>query len=310
MPPSLPHVPPVSDVDLRQLRIFRAVVEHNGFAAAQEVLGLSRSTISAQMQALETRLGLVLCRRGRSGFALTEHGQKVFAETVKCLGALEDFRSEMGVLRGRMVGDLRVGLIDAIAENPHCRLSAAIAAFHDEVPEVHVSLSVIAPNQAEVALLNRQIDMALVPNLPVNAAIDLEPLFYEAQYLYCGTGHPLFGRDAARLKLDQIARHAHARRSYSVTAAYQTIFADPPSASVNTMEGLVHLVLSGRYLGVMPEPTARPWVEKGLMRALRPDVIRFDLGICLAHFMNPNQPLIARTFRRMLLEAHRPGRAT
>jgi len=286
------------------------VVENNGFSLAQDALGLSRSAISAQMAALETRLGLVLCRRGRSGFALTEQGRKVYTETVRCLAALERFRSEMGVMRGKLVGELRIGLIDAIAEHPNCRIWEAIAAFNREVPDVHLSLSVIAPNQAEAALLNRQIDMAVVPNLPMNAAIELEPLFYETQYLYCGAGHALFDKAADRIKLDKIAQHAHARRSYLVTAAYQTLFAAPPSATVNTMEGLIHLILSGRFLGVMPEHSAQYWVEAGRMRALRPDVIRFDIGICLAHFLNPELSRVAQIFREMALEAHRAVRSS
>lgn len=246
----------------------------------------------------------MLCRRGRSGFVLTEDGHKVYAETVRCLAALERFRSEMGVMRGKLVGELRIGLIDAIAEHPQCRLTEAIAEFHRQVPEVHLSLSTVAPNQAETALLNRQIDLAIVPNLPMNAAIDLKPLFYETQHLYCGASHPLFDKAAERLTLDRIAGYEHARRSYSVGTAYQTLFSRPPSATVNTMEGLVHLILSGGYLGVLPEHCASSWVLSGRMRALRPDIIRFEIGICFGHFVHPEMSRVGSIFREQLLRLH------
>ena len=54
-------LPKISDVEISQLRVFKAVVTNGGFSAAQLELGLSRSTISGKMTELETRLGLSLC---------------------------------------------------------------------------------------------------------------------------------------------------------------------------------------------------------------------------------------------------------
>jgi DNA-binding transcriptional LysR family regulator len=66
-------------VDLRLLRVFATVVEARGFTAAQTILNVSGSTISNQISALETRLGVKLCRRGRAGFKLTEDGELIFS---------------------------------------------------------------------------------------------------------------------------------------------------------------------------------------------------------------------------------------
>ncbi len=57
--------------DIKLLKTFSAVVDSGGFTAAQGRLGRSLSAISGDVQALELRLGSPLCRRGRSGFALT-----------------------------------------------------------------------------------------------------------------------------------------------------------------------------------------------------------------------------------------------
>ena len=66
------------DIDLRLIRIFRVIVEAKGLAGAQLVLNLSQSRISTSLAELEARLGARLCRRGRSGFALTEAGRAVY----------------------------------------------------------------------------------------------------------------------------------------------------------------------------------------------------------------------------------------
>src|SRR5581483_6920367 len=60
----------VSDLDLRLMRVFKAVVECGGMAAAELELNIGTSTVSRHVKDLETRLGLRLCRRGRGGFAL------------------------------------------------------------------------------------------------------------------------------------------------------------------------------------------------------------------------------------------------
>ncbi|MDN3683724.1 LysR family transcriptional regulator [Vibrio sinaloensis] len=69
------------------------------FSAAETELNISRSTISIHISNLESRLNLILCRRGRSGFALTEEGVVVYEATVKLLGELEDFSKHHQPLR-------------------------------------------------------------------------------------------------------------------------------------------------------------------------------------------------------------------
>ena len=297
-------VSPLSDIDLRQLRIFRAVVEHGGFSAAQDELGLARSTISAQMAALETRLGLKLCRRGRSGFSLTEQGQKIYAEAIKCFAALENFRNEVGAIRGGLIGELRVGVVDALVENPRCRLSEAIALFGERVPGVNPTIMVLAPDQLSNALLNKQLEIAIVANQPLNAAVQLEQLFIEEQNLYCGARHQLFAAEAKDLTLDRLSRLDYARRGYTIATAYNSVFAHPPKATAYSMEGLAHLIQSGRFVSFLPSHYAARWVDRGQMRALRPDLITFQIGMCIAHYPISTLSRIAEIFRGCLLEVH------
>ncbi len=82
----------LQDMDLRLLRVYKAIVESGGFSAAQVELNVSRSTISASMSDLETRLGLKLCKRGRSGFSLTSAGSQVYDTTLQLLNSMDVFR--------------------------------------------------------------------------------------------------------------------------------------------------------------------------------------------------------------------------
>ena len=65
------------NADLRLLRIFMTVADARGFSAAQTLLNISAPTVSNHISALETRLGVKLCQRGRAGFRLTQEGEVV-----------------------------------------------------------------------------------------------------------------------------------------------------------------------------------------------------------------------------------------
>jgi len=67
----------ISGSDIHLLCIFDSVVRNSGFSAAQVELGLSQPTISNHITALEERIGVRLCQRGRRGFLLTEKGLMV-----------------------------------------------------------------------------------------------------------------------------------------------------------------------------------------------------------------------------------------
>jgi len=66
------HLGRIMDSDIRLLQVFRVVVDCGGLSASELELGIGRSTISKHISDLETRLGVKLCNRGRSGFTMTE----------------------------------------------------------------------------------------------------------------------------------------------------------------------------------------------------------------------------------------------
>ena len=120
-----PVLAQVSDLDLRLLRVFRAVVESGGFAAAELQLNIGRSTISRHIKDLEARLGMSLCRRGRGGFALTPEGAQIYQATLRVLGSLADLRSEINNLHQRLSGTLQLALFDKTATNPEALIATA-----------------------------------------------------------------------------------------------------------------------------------------------------------------------------------------
>ncbi|WP_194893472.1 LysR family transcriptional regulator [Catenulispora pinisilvae] len=67
-------------LDLNQLRTFLAVHRSGSFTAAAHLLGLSQSTVTAQIRALETRLGRELFERRARGVAPLPYADELAAQ--------------------------------------------------------------------------------------------------------------------------------------------------------------------------------------------------------------------------------------
>jgi len=263
----------VSDADLRLLRIFSTVAESRGFAAAQAALNLSAPSISGYITALEQRLGVRLCSRGRSGFALTDKGAVIYREAQRLFGAMDEFVSHAGAVKGRTTGTLRIGLVDCTVTDPNAPVARAIQRFNRREHDVRIELSVAAPTALQRSVLERRLHLAIA-SFPVEiSALSSEPLYDEVNSFYCGAGHPLFTKPEVTLE------HIHAgrivARSYWRGADLSRIGVEREAAVVEIMEAQAILILSGSYLGFLPEHYAAPWVAEGRLRRLLPERLSY-----------------------------------
>ncbi|WP_263140568.1 LysR family transcriptional regulator [Pseudomonas sp. RIT-PI-AD] len=270
----------VSDFDVRLLRLFRSVVECGGFSAAEGPLGIGRSAISQQMSDLEQRLGLRLCQRGRAGFALTEEGREVYQAALRVLGALETFRTEVNGLHRHLRGELNIGLTDNLVTVPHMRITHALARLKEQGPEVRIQIRMTPPGEVEQGVLDGRLHVGVVPQAAALAGLEYQPLYDERSLLYCAVGHPLFYADDA--SLDDARLNAQAaiaptfRLPADAQAQYQALRCD---ASASDREGMAFLILTGRYIGYLPDHYARQWVQQGRLRALKPATRFYDLSL-------------------------------
>ena len=294
----------LSEGDIRLLRVFAKVVEAGGFSAAQIELNVSQSTISTHMTALEQRLRVRLCERGRSGFKLTEKGNLIYQASQRLFAAIDAFRSEAGAARSCLLGKLTVGIVDNLANNPNCRLHQAIGAFNLAAPEVEISLQITAPTELERAVLEGRFDLGLGACGQHSPYLQYEDLFEERQVLYCGRGHALFERHetvtVADLKDQQFARRAYAAPNRFPAGVRLT-----STAIADLMESVALFILSGRYVGFLPEHFAAQWRAEDRMRPLLEKKLGYQNPIYLAIRKTEQRPPILEAFLKELHRAHR-----
>lgn len=261
------------DIDLKLIRAFTTVAECGGFMPAQAVLNVGPSRLSTMIAELEERLGLRLCQRGRGGFALTESGQEVYRAAQRLNADLEAFRSSVGSLRGKLVGNLAIGMVDNIISNPEQRFAEVISRFSSRAQDVRLTIHIDDPQELERKVLDGRLDIGIGAFHHALPGLGYHALFLEEQTLYCGRGHSLFGRDANDIQRADILAASYAGRSYMEDRQPLALKA---AANSYSMEGLALLVLSGRFIAYLPSHYAATWVSRGEMRALMADTMSFQ----------------------------------
>lgn len=265
---SKPRRPVVfAPTDLRLLRVFRAVVRHKGFAAAQDELGLSPATISNHVGRLEQRFGIRLCERGRKGFSLTPDGGRILEAAEALLRSVENFTSTVGSVKGELSGTVHLGMVDAMHTNRDVQLHKAISSFVSAAPRVHLHVEIASPQELLQRLLDGRYGAILTPIEAHHPAIVARPLYKEEQRLYCGRGHPLF---AARKGMTPatVREYPYVSRSYMLEAVQSHDEGFDHRATTSHMEAIALLIMSGRFLGYLPVHFARSFVSSGEMRSL------------------------------------------
>ena len=290
--------------DLRLLRVFDAVVRHRGFAAAQAVLNLHQSTISNHIQALEDRLKVTLCTRGRAGFALTDEGRVVHEATVRLLMALDGFVGETEVIHGRLVGRLRIGVADSIVSDPDCHIPQVIARMEKRHPQVRFEFRNGSPQTLQTGVLDGDLHAAL-GSFPYKVrGLAYRYLYTETNTLYCGRGHPMFDLPTQDITADILRTHKVAGRTYwRPDHANNQIFAQT-TATAEGVEQQLFLILSGAYLGYVPDHAALPWVGRGTLRCLRPDLFRYACPFDVALRPAASRGALADAFLEELSEVY------
>jgi DNA-binding transcriptional LysR family regulator len=156
-------------VNLDLLRSFFAIAEFGSLSKAAEQLHVSQSTLTRQVQALETEIGGQLLERGHSGVALTAAGH-VLLEGMRPVVARADIVvSEARKLALGQSASLRIGYLMSAAGD---YLNPSLAALRRSHPETKVHLVDLSPGEQITALRRGELDVVVLGN--INPAIARE----------------------------------------------------------------------------------------------------------------------------------------
>ena len=124
-------------LNLRQIEVFRVVIETGSMTEAGKTLGVSQPAVSRQIRDLETRFGLTLFMRQSGRIVPTKDALALHREVDRCLDSLEQmtkFATDLSEFRRQR---LRVA---ATVGHSYFLLPKVIAKFHRQFPDVTISL--------------------------------------------------------------------------------------------------------------------------------------------------------------------------
>lgn len=146
-------------MNIRQLEVFRAVVQSGSTKAAAQILNVSQPAVSTMIQHTEDQLGLLLFERARGRLVPTEAGLLLFAESSSIFSLFGSLQKKVEDLRNSKGGSIRITATPSLANSI---LPLAVEKFCVARPDVRISidmrdretvLSHVARGVSEIGLL-------------------------------------------------------------------------------------------------------------------------------------------------------------
>ena len=122
-----------------EFRLVRAIAETQSLYGAASRLGLNHSTMFRRLTALETRLGLKLFERDRSGYRPTAAGEDMVALATLMGDTISEFERRVGGQSLQLTGQVRLSTVETLG----VRLAAPLLAqFRAAYPALQVELAI------------------------------------------------------------------------------------------------------------------------------------------------------------------------
>ena len=155
---------------LEAMQTFIRVVDAGTFTRAADLLGVPKSTVSRQVQALEKTLGVRLLHRTSRQLSVTEQGAAYYQGALRLLDQLGILESSVGNTLAAPHGRIRVELPGALA---YQLIIPALPDFFDQYPDVQLELSVA---NRPVDLIAENVDCVIRVGPLMNDSLIARPL--------------------------------------------------------------------------------------------------------------------------------------
>ena len=142
-------------MDWDKLKIFHAVTQAGSFTKAAEVLNLSQSAISRQIQSLEYELKTTLFERHARGLSLTDNGEILYKTANEVISKIKEVESDLMDKKDKPSGKI---VVTTVVGFGGIWLTPRIQEFMEKNPDIEVELTV---TDQELDLSTREADIAI-----------------------------------------------------------------------------------------------------------------------------------------------------
>lgn len=187
---------------LQQLAYAVAVADEGHFGRAAAACAVSQPGLSAQIKALEQRLGVALFERDRRQVLITDAGRALVEHARRILQLTDDLVAEAERLQGEFTGTVTLGVIPTAA--PYVLLQT-IDAFRSLHPQGELDFQELPTEHLLQALRRGDIDVGLLA-LPFDeAGIETAPVGIDEFMLAFSEQHELAQEPDAPVRFSELS---------------------------------------------------------------------------------------------------------
>jgi DNA-binding transcriptional LysR family regulator len=259
-------------MDWDDLDIFCHVIDHGSFSGAARVLRRPKSTVSASVSRLESRLGTRLIERTTRRLRLTESGESLYREMSPLFSHLRDALGEHAARGESVGGKLRIA---APYEFGAHHLGAVACAMLGQHPDLEVDIEV---EYQPVNLFDEQYDIVFTmvdKDLPSTSGVarrvfSLERGLFASPELIEQAGEPTTPYDLKGLPLLAASSDTEWTFTDSAGGSHSVPVPAPRMRSPNAGIRL-QAALAGLGVARITSTYCQPALDAGQLRRLLPD---------------------------------------
>jgi DNA-binding transcriptional LysR family regulator len=183
-------------LNLRELEVFRAVMEAGSVTAAAEALGMSQPAATKMLRQAEARLGFDLFRRERNRLFPTAEAHALLPELLGAFAAIDGVERLASAIRAGRTGQLSIAAVPVLAT---ALLPPAVQAFRASRAEVLVRLRAVTALEAVNQVADQRADLAVILGGSADPRVEARLLCMSEIGCVLPPGHPLARRHSLSL---------------------------------------------------------------------------------------------------------------
>ena len=282
-------------MDIRQLEVFNAVIEHKQVTRAAQALGVTQPAVSAQLARLETELGITLFNRVGRRLQPTTEALLLYEKATDALHGIERLLQSAVEIREQRLGQL------TIASHPWAALSLlpeAAANFIRTRPEVKLRLVTRTSDALRDLMESQAFDVGIVEP-PIDGRLECHELHRIRCFALLPDTHPLALQKRITPKLLEGQPFIASFRGHQVHHDLRLAFEEAGvswnvQAEAQFGATIAAMVAHGSGVSVCDPFSAVPFIGRGLV--VREFVPEIDYEVAVVHHSHFQPSLLARAF--------------
>ncbi|MFY0544042.1 LysR family transcriptional regulator [Brevibacillus sp. H7] len=267
-------------MDLKTLKTFQMIVKYGSFVRAAKEMNYAQSTVTMQIQKLESELGVQLLERGKE-IRLTEAGRLFHDQSLQIVKNMEQLQTNLSNVKLGETGHIRIGVTEPTASY---RLPDILKRFMSRYPNIRISVEIANTPMLSERILRGDLDFSLCSAPDLGTDLYFEPLFKEEFVVLMPEHHPLAQKEVIAPEDFRGYRLLITSATCPYRRKLKVVMQETGNMTLDTMEigsmtALKFFVESGLGIALVPKIMAEPVSTGTTIRKIHGSLIDMTFGI-------------------------------